>query len=142
MRKLLSAREHFLKSGMGIQPDKLLSFAEKGVVTSYRGDPSRNGDFQVSYNAHLIFTDFAGNPNVILFLATQWLHRECPDAVADAIKFHFDVIKHDVADIMLLIPVTETVTVAQLPEGIRLSDDADPDVWSIDMTAFFPAGGL
>lgn len=138
MKKLLSVREHFLKSGLGIQPDKLLTFAEKGTVTSHRGDPSRNGDFQVDYNAHLIVTEYAGDPNALLFIAVQWLHRECPGAVPDAIKFHIDVINHGIADIMLLIPITETVSVAQAPEGIRLTADVDANTGAIDLMALFP----
>lgn len=140
MRKLLSVREHLLKSGLGIPPDELLTFAEKGSVTSYRGDPSRNSDFQVDYSAHLIITNFAGDPVALFFVAVQWLHRECPDAAPDAIKFHVDVIKHGVADIMLLIPLSETVSVEQLPAGIRLTLDVDPDAAAFDMAALlFPA---
>lgn len=138
MRKLLSVRECLLKSGLGIQPDKLLTFAEKGSVTSYRGDPSRNSAFQVDYSAHLIVTDFAGDPAALFFVAVQWLHRECPGAAPDAIKFHVDVIKHGVSDIMLLIPLNETVSVEQLPAGIRLTPDVDPDAAAIDLTALFP----
>lgn len=138
MRKLLSVRECLLKSGLGIQPDKLLTFAEKGVVTNLRGGADRNGDFEIAYDGHLIFTDYAGDVAALLYVVSEWFKREEPMAPEDALKFHVDVLDHKAADISLLMPMAETITVATLPEGVRLSADTTTTTDSFD--ALFGGG--
>lgn len=135
MRKLQSARDHLLASPLGIKGDKLLTFAEKGVVTSYRRADHQNQDFQVSYTAHLILTDFAGQPLDLFFVMVGWLHRECPGAAPDALKFHVDVIDTKQVDVSLMVDLTETVTAAAAPAGTWLTPDTDPDALA---AALFP----
>lgn len=126
MRKLQSARDALLASGLGVTADELLTFAEKGAVTNLCGPPDRNGDFSITYHAHLIVTDFAGDVAALLFVVSQWLKREQPNAADDALKFHVDILDHKAADISLLMELTETVTVTSLPEGLRISPDPMP----------------
>ena len=125
MRKLQSARDHLLKAKLGIRADRLLTFAEKGTVTSYRGD--QNHAFGLTYDAHLIVTDFDGELIDVLFVMLEWLHRECPGAKPDALRFHLDLLDTKKADLSLMVTVTETVSVTKEAAGTRLTEDADPD---------------
>lgn len=134
MRKLQNARDHLLASPLGIAADKLLTFAEKGVVTSYQGVAHHNPDFMVSYTANLILTDFAGEPLDLFFVMLQWLRRECPGAKPDALHFHVDVIDTRKVDVSLQLELTETVTAASSPAGTWLTPD--PDHYAGDFTLF------
>jgi hypothetical protein len=131
MRKLRSARDHLLNAKLGIRADRLLTFAEKGRVTSYHG--ARNRDFALAYDAHLILTDFEGELLNVLFVMLQWLHRECPSAPDDALQFHLDILDTKTADLSLLIPVTDTVTVTEAAAGTWLSPDRDPDALALGL---------
>lgn len=126
MRKLQSVRDALLASGLGVTADKLLTFAEKGVVTNHRGGDDRNGDFKIAYDGHLIVTDYAGDVAALLYIVSEWFKCEEPMAPEDTLKFHVDVLDHKTADISLLMPLAETITVATLPEGVRLSADPPP----------------
>ncbi|MGY0794308.1 phage tail protein [Azospirillum argentinense] len=134
MKKLQSARDHLL-TALGVNGEGLLTFAEKGQVTSYRGTDGQNKDFQVSYTAHLVLTDFATNPLTLFFVMLQWLHRECPDAKADALRFHVDVIDSTKVDVSLQVELTETVTAQTTQTGTLVSADPDADVLK---TLLFP----
>jgi hypothetical protein len=136
MKKLASAREAILKSPLKISADKLLTFAEKGTVKSWRCDG--NHAFMLTYTAHLIVTDYTGAPQDLFFVALDWLHRECTDAAEDAIRFHVDIIDHKSADISLAIDITEIVAAPTATGGkVRLTPVADPDAQGFDMGAFF-----
>lgn len=135
MQKLQSARDHLLKSPLGIKAEKLLTFAEKGVITSYRGVDTQNDDFQVRYTAHLIVTDYTGQPDKLFFVMLVWLHKHCPGAKPDALKFHVDIIDHAKVDVSLMLEMTETVTVTTTDGGSLLTPDTDPDAL---LAALFP----
>ncbi len=127
MRKLTSFRDWLLGGPLPIDAAKLLTFAEKGVITSHRGMDHQNNDFAVTFDAHVIVTDYTGEPLQLFFLAVQWLHKECPGAKPDAIRFHADVIDTKRVDISLKVELTETVTAASSDAGTWLSPDTDPD---------------
>jgi len=137
MKKLASARAALLEAPLGIKPDKLLTFAEKGAVKSWRG--AGNRAFLMTYTAHLIVTDYPGAPQDLFFVALDWLERECTDAAEDAIQFHVDIIDHKKADVSLAIEITETVAATEDEEGLRLSPIADPDALGIGMGDIFPS---
>jgi len=136
MQKLAAVRAALLASDLRLSPEHLLTFAEQGHVTAWRGD--RNRTFSVAYDAHLIVTDFRGDPRALLFLVLGWLHREEPAAKPDAVAFHVDVIDHRRVDVSLRLPLTETVTATDGAGGVTLTTVADPDALAIDMGALFP----
>lgn len=136
MRKLADARAAILSSPLGITADRLLSFAEQGKVQSRGG--GRNDHFSCTYKAHLIVTDYGGDPRDLLFVTAQWLHSANPSATEDAITFHVDVIDHERCDISLRIELVETVRATPVTGGIRLDHEPDPDAQAIDMTSLFP----
>ncbi len=135
MKKLASARAAFLASPLKIRADHLLTFAEKGTLKSWRGEG--NAAFMETYTAHFIVTDYTGAPQDLFFVALDWLHRECPDAPEDAVRFHIDIIDHKKADVSLAIEVTEIVAATETPDGLVLTPAADPDERAVDMGTLF-----
>ena len=136
MKKLQSARDALLNSPLRIKAKDLLTFAEKGTVVSHRGDRNRN--FVVSYTAHLIVTDFTGEPQDLFFVLVDWLHREFPPATPEAIRFHVDVIDHKKADVSLAVDLAEVIGVAEVDGGLSVDAQADADALAFDMGTFFP----
>lgn len=133
MRKLRSARDHLLSSHLKITADKLLTFAEKGSVIRYPRADHQNRDFGVTYTAHLILTDFTGDPLDVFFVALAWMAVEMPGAKPDALSFHVDVIDHKKVDLSLMIELTEAVGVAAVTGGTSLTSTPDPDAMRIGL---------
>ncbi len=138
MKKLTDARNHLLQSGLGIKAKDLLTFAEKGTVTSYQGSDHQNRNFKIEYVAHLILTDYAGEPQTLLFIMTNWVDANIPDRNEEALKFHVDVINTKTADISIQIQLSDTITVEPVDGGTKLDHQPDADVRDIGMGAFFP----
>lgn len=139
MNKLASARNAILKSPLHIKADKLLTFAEKGKVTTWPEDASSgNSGFTLTYTIHLIVTDYAGALQDLLYVVVRWVHAECPDMDArEAIAFHVDVIDHKSADVSIAVEVSEIVATTLGAGGkVQLKPAPDPDVRVFDMTAF------
>jgi len=137
MRLLESARQAFLDSPLGITERTLLTFTQDGKVYSVRGD--RNQAFQTSYSAHLIVTDYTGAPQDILFMAVAWLQANVPDAAADAIKFHVDLVDTKKVDVSIMIELTEIVAAPDAGGGlVRLEAAATPDAQDFDMKSLYP----
>ncbi|MBF0169314.1 MAG: phage tail protein [Alphaproteobacteria bacterium] len=137
MRLLESARQTFLDSPLGIGEKSLLTFAQDGKVYSVRGE--RNQAFQASYAAHLIVTDYTGAPQDILFLAVAWLQANVPDATADAIKFHVDIVTTKKVDVSIMIELTEIVATPDAGNGlVRLEAAPTPDAHAFDMKFLYP----
>lgn len=136
MMKLNSLRKAFLDCPLGITPDKLLTFAEKGALHSWRG--SVNQAYKMEYTANVIVTGFGGAAQDLLFVALDWLQDTCPGADEDALKFHVDLLDHKSADVSLAIDLTEIVAAETKADGLHLTPVPDPDADAIDMAAFFP----
>jgi len=136
VKKLQSARDHLLAAPLGIQPDKLLTFAESGTVATHRGDGPDS--FLVRYTAHLIVTDFTGQPVQLFWAVLGWMRTACPGAVPDALKFHVDVIDHKKADVSLKLDLEETVQVRTTDDGTWIVAQDDPDALVLDMGALTP----
>jgi hypothetical protein len=136
VRKLAAAREALLGAGLGLQPARLLTFAEQGSVQAARGP--RNRHFSLTYQAHLIVTDWSGDPRALLWVLLSWLQADSPAASDDAIAFHVDIIDHQRSDVAMRVELTETVRVVETDAGIAISHEPDPDAQAIDMGALFP----
>lgn len=138
MQKLTEARNHLLSSGLGIKAKDLLTFAEKGSVVAYQGTESQNRNFKIEYVAHLIITDYAGDPQSLLFVMTDWINAHIPNRTEEALKFHVDVISTKSADISIQIELSDTVAVNPVEDGTNLDHQPDADVRAIDMGTFYP----
>jgi kynurenine formamidase len=138
MKKLTDARNHLLASGLQIKAKDLLTFAEKGSVVAYQGTESQNRNFKIEYVAHLIVTDYAGDPQSLLFVMTDWVDANIPDREPEALKFHVDVISHKAVDISIQINLSDTIAVDPVEGGTNLDHQPDADVRGIEMGNFFP----
>ncbi|RCK36144.1 hypothetical protein TH9_05740 [Thalassospira xiamenensis] len=138
MKKLTDARKFILASGLGVKAKDLLTFAEKGTVVSYPGDDHHNQNFQINYIAHLILTDFAGEPQDLLFIMTRWVTENCPDHTSETLQFHVDIISTKAADVSIKIELRETVAVEPVEGGTNLAHQPDADMRDIDMSTIFP----
>jgi hypothetical protein len=136
VKKLAAARAALLGAGLGLQASQLLTFAEKGSVRATRG--ARNRHFSLTYQAHLIVTDWGGDPRALLWVLLAWLQTDSPAAPDDAIAFHVDVIDHQRSDVSLRVELTETVRVVETDAGMEISHEPDPDAQAIDMGALYP----
>lgn len=137
MRKLQSVRDRLLASALGIPADKLLTFAERGTITACRGDGPRS--FIVSYTAHLIVTDYSGDPDGLFWCLLDWVHSACPGkAPTDVFKFMVDVIDHKAADVSIQIDLDDVIKATTDDAGTTLTGQPDPDALAFDMTAFAP----
>ncbi|WP_142847086.1 phage tail protein [Telmatospirillum sp. J64-1] len=125
MKKLTEARDYLLASALGLKAKDLLTFAEKGAVTAYRGDGPPS--FKVSYTAHLVVVGFPGNPQDLLFVMLSWMDRHLPSAPPDALKFHVDIIDHKASDISMQIEMADVIKATVLPGGTMLQAQDDPD---------------
>ncbi|MBL4839922.1 MAG: phage tail protein [Thalassospira sp.] len=138
MQKLTDARNHLLASGLDIKARDLLTFAEKGSIVAYQGTDSQNRNFKIQYVAHLIITDYAGDPQNLLFVMTDWIDANVPDRNEEALKFHVDVISTKSADVSIQIELSDTITVEPVDGGTNLDHQPDADVRAIDMGNFYP----
>lgn len=134
MKKLAALRAALLAGPLKIKADKLLTFAEKGKVQSWRGGDGDNRAFQLVYTAHVIVTDYTGAPQDLFFVALDWLHANCPDLdPEEAIRFHVDVIDHKSADVSLALDLSEIIAARARPAGLALVPEADPDAGGADL---------
>tara|TARA_R110000751_G_scaffold15083_10_gene48787 strand:- start:2369 stop:2794 length:426 start_codon:yes stop_codon:yes gene_type:complete len=136
MNKLKQARTYLLGCGLGIEARHLLTFAEKGQISSWRSD--RNGNFTIAYTAHFILTDYCKAPQDVFFKLAQWLKENCPNAPEDALKFHVDILDHDKADISIALEMTDILNLVQGPNGNFLQYGPEADATEIGMADFFP----
>lgn len=124
MKKLEAARLAILAAPLGVKADKLLTFAQQGNCTSYRGDG--NKAFSMVYTAHFIVTDFTGSPLDLFFVMLDWLHADNPAAEPDALKFHADIIDHGKADISMMVDLKEIVAAPLTKVGQTIRPVPDP----------------
>ncbi len=138
MMKLTSLREAFLAAPaeMRITPQNLLTFAEKGSLTAWRGGANRA--YKLDYTANVIVTGYCREAQDIFFLALDWLARECPDADETALQFHVDIVDRKCADVSIAFPLTEIVAGKIEADGLHPTPTAEPDADAIDMKTFFP----
>lgn len=107
--------------------DRLLVFVDDGSVVC-TGAAGRS--FEWRYNANLIVTDFAGDPNVLLLALLDWarIHQnELLDAPTqrERITFEVDVLANDKVDLDIKLPLTERMIVSKDPDGLDVIEVAD-----------------
>ncbi len=94
--------------------ENLDSFVRNGTVYSVSGRDNHN--YQLKYEARLIFTDYAGNLAQILIPLTAWLHEHEPTLPPEGIRFDADSLNHESADIEIRFELTELVKVIPDPD--------------------------
>ena len=109
MKKLELLRQHLLTSIPGLQrdPDRLLTFIERGQIEFHRG---QHLSHQYSVPVRIILTDHQGELNTVMVPLLQWLSRYQPDLVPqEAVRFDAELLSHHSWDLSLEVELTERV---------------------------------
>jgi len=126
MHKLGSLRTHLLNAPLRLQEENLLTFVDKGKVTSYPG--GSNQHFELHYQAHIIISEYTGAADKIMFLILQWMDQNNLTWSNEAFNFGADILDHEKVDIEISIDLTETIKVEQAEEGIYLHHCTEPSI--------------
>jgi len=124
--KLNALREYLLSAPLGLNPDQLITFVDKGKVISYPGCNNKN--FKFMFPVQLIIIGYADAVDKLAFFILQWLDQYQPDHGGDAFTFDADIIDHRQTDISVTLTLTETITVSESADGITLNHCAEPGV--------------
>ncbi|GHD59868.1 phage tail protein [Jeongeupia chitinilytica] len=132
MKKPDSLRAHLIATmpHLDRDPDKLLMFVDEGRILG-TGTGTRSYEYQ--YTLNLILTNFGGNPDAVMVAVVDWLATNQPELLdnnerrRDAIQFEADILKEDLVDLSIKLPLTERViarTVAGRWETEAISEPA------------------
>ncbi|NQZ32521.1 MAG: phage tail protein [Oceanospirillaceae bacterium] len=136
MKKPAQLRDHLLASVAHLQrnPDSLLIYIASGTLHTRL---LTNLNFDYNYQLQIIVTDFAEHPNAIIVPLLAWLKHHQIDLKEQDIKFEADIIRKDLIDLQITLPLNECVIVNQddqgrysaehLPEPIPEYNQPDPD---------------
>ncbi|MCV6588932.1 MAG: phage tail protein [Marinobacterium sp.] len=91
-------------------PDQMQVFVDQG---SLQANLKRSLSFEYEYSLQLIFTDLALHPDQVLVPILAWLRTNQPDAADDAVRFQAEVIRKDLIDLSVTLPLTERVLVSE-----------------------------
>lgn len=129
MHKLQSLRDHLLTAPatLKIEPDLLLTYADKGVVIS--SPDGTNEHYEFKYNANIIIENFAGQSDQLTYWVLTWLAAKQPNHTEQAFEFQADHLNDKAVDIALTIPLTETIKVSRdINNDIVLHHADDPSL--------------
>lgn len=127
MEKPQKLREYLIQCVPALQknPDQLQIFINAGSLQTRL---QANLNFQYSYSLEVIITDMGIHPDNVLVPLLAWLKVHQTDLAEDAIQFEADIIKHDLIDFSLTVPLTEGVLVNTNEDGNYLTDHIDEPV--------------
>lgn len=129
MIKPKSLREHLTRAipELRAQPDKLEVFIDEGGVL-HRPGPGLS--FEYRYTVNVVLLDFAASPDAVMVPLLVWLRRHQPDVFAEGgekISFEADVLRNDLVDLSLKVPLTERVGVHKGVGGYHVEHYPEPD---------------
>lgn len=114
MKKLISLRA-FLAANvpdLAANPDKLLVFAEKGSVEDWPRTAHHN--FETSYTATLVVTEFSADPDTIFVPLLAWLKENQPDrAEREALTYEAEILSNNAVDLEIKVELKEFVLVTR-----------------------------
>lgn len=124
MKKPLDLRQYLLTyvPALTKNPDQLQVFIDRGSLQT-RLRTSLHYEYQ--YTLNLILTDLAIHPDAVLVPLLAWLRINQPDLADDAIQFEADVVRHDLIDLSITIPLTERVLISIDIDGNYQTTHAD-----------------
>ncbi len=134
MNKPDSLREHLTAAIPELRknPDRLLIFIDNGTM---RSTAAPGLSFEYAYTLNLIFTDFAGHPDIIAIPLFAWLlvnQRELmenPRLAQESVKFEADILDNKKVDLSITLPLTERVIVKRQADGqLQVTHPAEPTV--------------
>ena len=113
---------------LATNPDKLLVFADAGIIAA-TGGPSPS--FEYRYQLNLILLDFAGEPDRIFVALIEWVKTYQPDLVTNrdlrntGISFEVDILNDTTSDLAIKLQLTESVIVSVDASGTRTITHVD-----------------
>lgn len=139
MNKLAALRANLLATDcpLKLKAASLLTWAERGKLTSWRGEPGANRNFAITYTAHVVVVGFTGQPMDLFFRVLDWLQEDNPAAAEDDIGFHVDLPDQKTADVEFTIELSETIAAEVTPQGLRLAAAPDADVRNVELQSLF-----
>ncbi len=119
MQFLNDFRKHLIKS-LDLDPSKVFAWVNKGSLEIAAGN--KNKSFKVSYNADIAVSSFAGDLKILLYRASNYLSEHQPlFAGAKDLQFETEILKSDLHNVYLSVPMMETVIVGEVSEGTELN---------------------
>ncbi|WP_072281629.1 phage tail protein [Rappaport israeli] len=129
MHTLKQLRDTLLDAGIGIEPENISAFADKGTVRHYparAGDPDCNSNFRLEYNATLVIINYARAPEILMHIVGEWYHRVQPGHKADGISYEAEILDHDSVDIRITIDgLIDTYKPNELVDGTLIINCAN-----------------
>jgi len=113
---------------LAANPDKLLVFADAGIIAA-TGGPSPS--FEYRYQLNLILLDFSGEPDRIFVALIEWVKAYQPDLVTNrdlrntGISFEVDILNDSTSDLAIKLQLTESVIVSVDASGTRTITHVD-----------------
>lgn len=108
---------------LATNPDQLQVFIDAGRL---QANLKNSLSFEYQYTLNLIFTDLAIHPGKVLVPILAWLRTHQPDAPDDSVTFEADVLRKDMIDLSVRIPLTERVLVRSTTTGMTISHLEEP----------------
>lgn len=137
MLKPAALRDHLVASvpALVADPTRLVMNIGKGrVACPYTGSLS----FRYHYELELLFTDYPGHADGIVVPLLAWLALHQPDRMInpvtaeESIRFEAEIIDHERMDILITLPLDESVAITPLEDGgytaTHLPEPALPDL--------------
>lgn len=130
MQKLTDLRRHLLSRLPELKqnPEQLLLFIERGHLCA-TAHYSRS--FEYRYTATVIITHFASSLDAFTIALFDWLRINQSELMTnsdkrEAIEFEAEIIDNQHVDLMLQLPLTESVTVTETDQGWQVEHLAEP----------------
>ena len=110
MNKPTSLNQFLLASipKLADNPDQLQIFIDSGHLST---NLETSLHFEYAYTLNLILTDLALHPDAVLVPLLAWLRTNQPDLEKSAVQFEAEVIRKDLIDLSITVPLTERVLV-------------------------------
>ncbi len=127
MKKPDSLRKALMEAIPTLQerPDQLLVFIEEGNIEATNGSSL---SFEYHYTLSVVLTDYAGSADLVMMTMLAWMKRHQPDLLMQqkpGLHFEADHLNHTTCDLLLTLPLTESVIVTQQADGSQKIEHAD-----------------
>ena len=137
MDKLQKLRDYVIAcTSLKLQPEDVVSWVRAGKITSHVAakNSGANQNFVVTYDLHLLVSDFSAPAHELFYLVLRWAHEHIDGIGSDSVTFDSDALDSERCDVEIVIRgVRDTVKVRETDQGVELHtcagrQDVDPIV--------------
>lgn len=119
MMKTLEDLRDYLVASLKLDPSRVFTWADAGSLTFTQGLENRS--FSADYTGNIVITECAHPLDVVFFHVSGFMAvRQPHNAGAKPVTFDADLLKRNLAHLYISLPITEIVTVTDVPEGTSL----------------------